>query len=145
MNMESLYEYGSRLDFWRLHRMFTERDLPCTVFAVAKALEQNPEAARAMVAAGWEIASHGLRWIDYQDMPEDEERRHIAQAVAIHTRVTGTRPFGLYQGKPSPNTLRLMIDEGGFEYSADAYNDELPLLDHAKWKRATHCPLYFRL
>jgi len=126
MNMESLYEYGSRAGFWRLHRLFTERNLPCTVFAVAKALEQNPEAAQAMVAAGWEVASHGLRWIDYQQMPEEEERRHIAEAVAIHTKMTGTRPLGLYQGKPSPNTLRLMIEEGGFEYSADAYNDELP-------------------
>ena len=89
MNMESLYEYGSRVGFWRLHRMFTERHMPCTVFAVARALELNPQVATAMVEADWEIASHGYRWIDYQYMSEEEEREHIRKAVEIHTRVTG--------------------------------------------------------
>jgi putative urate catabolism protein len=126
MNMESLYEYGSRAGFWRLHRLFQEYDLPCTVFAVALALQKNPEAAKAMVQAGWEIASHGLRWIDYQDMPEEQERHHIAEAVRIHTEVVGTRPLGLYQGKPSPNTRRLLVEEGGFIYDADSYADDLP-------------------
>jgi putative urate catabolism protein len=126
MNMESLYEYGSRAGFWRLHRLFQEYELPCTVFAVALALQKNPDAARAMVEAGWEVASHGLRWIDYQDMPEEEERRHIAEAVRIHTEVVGTRPLGLYQGKPSPNTRRLLVEEGGFSYDADSYGDDLP-------------------
>ena len=126
MNMESLYEYGSRAGFWRLHRLFQEYDLPCTVFAVALALQKNPEAAKAMVEAGWEVASHGLRWIDYQDMSEDEERRHIAEAVRIHTEVVGTRPLGLYQGKPSPNTRRLLVEEGGFVYDSDSYADDLP-------------------
>jgi putative urate catabolism protein len=126
MNMESLYEYGSRVGFWRLHRMFTQREMPCTVFAVARALEQNLEAAQAMVGAGWEVASHGLRWIDYQDMPEEEEREHIREAVEIHTKATGARPLGIYQGKPSPNTRRLVVEEGGFLYDADSYADELP-------------------
>ena len=126
MNMETLYEYGSRVGFWRLHRLFTDRDLPCTVFAVARALEQNEEAAKAMVSAGWEVASHGLRWIDYQYMPEEEERRHIQEAVRIHTQCTGSRPLGIYQGKPSPNTRRLIVEEGGFVYDADSYADELP-------------------
>ena len=126
MNMESLYEYGSRVGFWRLHRMFTARNIPCTVFAVARALEQNREAAAAMVEADWEVASHGLRWIDYQYMPEEEERAHIAEAVAIHTDCTGTRPLGIYQGKPSPQTRKLIVEEGGFLYDADSYADELP-------------------
>lgn len=126
MNMESLYEYGSRAGFWRLHRLFTSMKLPCTVFAVAAALKKNPVAAEAMVAAGWEVASHGLRWIDYQNMPEEEERLHIAEAVRIHTEVVGARPLGFYQGKPSPNTRRLLMEEGGFLYDADSYGDDLP-------------------
>ncbi len=126
MNMESLYEYGSRAGFWRLHRLFTEKEVPCTVFAVALALQKNPEAAAAMVQAGWEVASHGLRWIDYQNMSEDKERHHIAEAVRIHTEVVGSRPLGLYQGKPSPNTRRLIMEEGGFLYDADSYGDDLP-------------------
>ncbi|MEC9465100.1 MAG: allantoinase PuuE [Myxococcota bacterium] len=126
MNMESLYEYGSRAGFWRLHRLFEKHQLPCTVFAVALALDKNPDAAKAMVDAGWEVASHGLRWIDYQHMDEEQERQHIAEAVRLHTQATGTRPLGIYQGKPSPNTRRLVIEEGGFEYDADSYGDDLP-------------------
>jgi len=126
MNMESLYEYGSRAGFWRLHRLFTERNLPVTVYAVAMATARNPEAAAAMTEAGWEIASHGYRWIDYQHMPKDEEREHIRLAVAVQEEVTGQRPLGIYQGKPSPNTRRLVVEEGGFLYDADSYADELP-------------------
>lgn len=126
MNMESLYEYGSRAGFWRLHRLFTERSMPCTVFAVAMALERNPEAAKAMVDAGWEIASHGYRWIDYQNVDEATEREHIRKAVEIQTRVTGSRPLGIYQGKPNSRTRHLVVEEGGFEYDADSYADELP-------------------
>ncbi|RYY27399.1 MAG: allantoinase PuuE [Sphingomonadales bacterium] len=124
--MESLYEYGSRAGFWRLHRMFTERNVPVTVFGVAKALEMNPEAVAAMLAADWEIASHGLRWIDYQNQPEEVERAHIAEAVALHTRLTGSRPLGWYQGRTSPNTARLVREEGGFVYDADSYADDVP-------------------
>ncbi len=126
MAMESLYEYGSRAGFWRLHRLFTERGAPLTVFAVAKAMEANPAAVEAMLAADWEIASHGLRWIDYQTVPEEVERGHIAEAVALHTRLTGTRPLGWYQGRTSPNTARLAAEDGGFLYDADSYADDLP-------------------
>ncbi|GGD70926.1 allantoinase PuuE [Croceicoccus mobilis] len=129
MAMESLYEYGSRAGFWRLHRIFTERGLPLTVFGVAKAMEMNPEAVAAMKAADWEIASHGLRWIDYQYVPEEVERAHIAEAIALHEKLTGSRPLGWYQGRTSPNTARLVAEEGGFLYDADSYADDLPYWD----------------
>ncbi|WP_338338827.1 allantoinase PuuE [Xanthomonas euvesicatoria] len=130
MAMESLYEYGSRAGFWRLHRLFTARNVPVTVFGVAQALASNPDAVAAMHAAQWEIASHGLRWIDYQHVDEATERAHIAQAIAVHTRVTGSRPLGWYQGRTSPNTARLIAEEGGFVYDADSYADDVPYYDH---------------
>lgn len=126
MNMESIYEYGSRAGFWRLHRMFTERDMPVTVYAVATALDRNHEAAAAMKEADWEIASHGLKWIDYQYMDSEAERQHMAEAIRIHTAVTGERPLGWYTGRSSPNTLALVAEEGGFLYCADSYADDLP-------------------
>ena len=129
MAMESLYEYGSRAGFWRLHRLFTERGLPLTVFGVAKAMEANPAAVEAMLAAGWEIASHGYRWIDYQYVDEAVEREHIARAIELHTALTGSRPQGWYQGRTSPNTARLVVEEGGFVYDADSYADDLPYYD----------------
>ena len=129
MAMESLYEYGSRAGFWRLHRMFTERNAPVTVYGVAMALARNPQAVEAMKAADWEIASHGLRWIDYQNIPEAIERQHIHEAIALHTEVTGSRPLGWYQGRTSPNTARLVVEEGGFVYDADSYADDLPYYD----------------
>ncbi|TPG47185.1 allantoinase PuuE [Sphingomonas glacialis] len=129
MAMESLYEYGSRAGFWRLHRLFTARGVPVTAFAVAKAMEANPAVVAAMQDAGWEIASHGLRWIDYQRVPEATERAHIAEAIALHTRLTGSRPLGWYQGRTSPNTARLVAEEGGFVYDADSYADDLPYWD----------------
>ena len=126
MNMESMYEYGSRAGFWRLHRLFTQRRLPLTVYAVAMALARNPEAVAAMVEANWEIASHGYRWIDYQYVGEETEREHIQTAIDIHTQATGSRPLGLYQGRVSPNTRRLIVEAGGFLYDADSYADDLP-------------------
>jgi putative urate catabolism protein len=129
MAMESLYEYGSRAGFWRLHRLFTSRDVPVTVFGVAKALETNPEAVAAMQAADWEIASHGLKWIDYQKVPEAVERAHVAEAIALHEKVTGSRPLGWYQGRTSPNTARIVAEEGGFVYDADSYADDVPYYD----------------
>src|SRR3954447_25558200 len=126
MNMESIYEYGSRVGFWRLWRMFTERSMPVTVFGVATAMARHPDAVAAMKEAGWEIASHGLKWIDYKDFSADEERAHIAEAVRMHTEVTGERPLGFYQGRTSEHTIRLTFEEGGFLYSADSYADELP-------------------
>jgi len=129
MAMESLYEYGSRAGFWRIRRLFDAMGLPLTVFGVAQALERHPQAVAAMQASGWEIASHGCRWIDYQHIPEAVEREHIARAVEIHTRVTGERPLGWYQGRTSPNTARLIAEEGGFLYDADSYADDLPYYD----------------
>lgn len=129
MAMESLYEYGSRAGFWRLHRLFTERQAPATVFGVAMALARNPQAVEAMLKAEWEIASHGLRWIDYQHITEDVERLHIQEAIDLHRTVTGKRPVGWYQGRTSPNTARLIVEEGGFVYDADSYADDLPYYD----------------
>ena len=126
INMESMYEYGSRAGFWRLHRLFTQRQLPVTVYAVAMALERNPDAGKAMVEAGWEVASHGYRWIDYQYASEETEREHIRKAIEIQTQVIGSRPLGFYQGRMSPNTRRLVMEEGGFLYDADSYADDLP-------------------
>ena len=125
-NMESIYEYGSRAGFWRLHRLFTERNLPVTVYGVAMALERNPAAVKAMLEADWEIASHGYRWIDYGFMPEAEERAHLQKAIEIHTRVTGSRPLGWYTGRCSLNTRRLVVEAGGFLYDSDSYADDLP-------------------
>ncbi|MGF7149299.1 putative urate catabolism protein [Sphingomonas zeicaulis] len=129
MAMESLYDYGSRAGFWRLHRLFTERQVPVTIFGVARAMEMNPAAVEAMLAADWEIASHGYRWIDYQYVEEAIEREHIARAIETHRRLTGTRPLGWYQGRTSPNTARLVAEEGGFVYDADSYADDLPYYD----------------
>ncbi|VAW11332.1 Uricase (urate oxidase) [hydrothermal vent metagenome] len=126
MNMESMYEYGSRAGFWRLHRLFTSRDMPVTVFGVAMALNRNPPAAAAMGRAGWEIASHGLKWIEYKDMDRAEEKRQLDEAIALHTEATGERPQGFYLGRCSAATLDLVMEEGGFEYSSDSYADELP-------------------
>jgi putative urate catabolism protein len=126
MSMETMYEYGSRVGFWRLHRLFSARSIPLTVFGVAMALERHPEAVAAMQEAGWEIASHGWRWIHYQDMDEATERAHMAKAVEIITRMTGAPPLGWYTGRDSPNTRRLVVEHGGFLYDADSYADELP-------------------
>jgi len=131
MNMESLYEYGARAGFWRLHRLLTERDFPVTVFGVAMALERNPEAVAAMQDADWEIASHGYRWIDYQNVDEESEREHLAKAIEIHTRVTGERPLGWYLGRCSPQSHRIVAAEGGFRYNADCYSDDLPYWDYS--------------
>lgn len=126
MSMESLYEYGSRAGFWRLYRLFTERAVPVTVFGVTMALARNPEAVAAMLAADWEIACHGLRWINYQQVPIDEEREHIRRAIETHTELTGTPPRGWYTGRDSPNTRRLLLEHGGFLYDSDSYADDLP-------------------
>jgi putative urate catabolism protein len=126
MSMESLYEYGSRAGFWRLMRLFEERRIPITIFAVAMALERNPDAARAMVEHGHEVASHGWRWINYQDVPEATEREHMRRAVAAIERLTGQRPLGWYTGRTSPRTQALVVEHGGFLYDADSYADDLP-------------------
>jgi len=126
MSMESIYEYGSRAGVWRVLRLFRERRVPLTVFAVASALERYPAMAEAFLKDGHEICSHGYRWINYQHVPEAVEREHIAKAVEVLTRITGERPLGWYTGRTSPNTRRLVAEHGGFLYDADDYSDDLP-------------------
>lgn len=126
MNIESVYEYGSRAGFWRIRRLFMERGLTLTIYGVGMALERHPDAAKAMVEAGFEVASHGYRWIDYQNMPEDEERDHMRRAIQAIEQTTGRRPLGWYTGRNSPNTRRLVVEEGGFLYDSDSYADDLP-------------------
>lgn len=125
-NMESIYEYGARAGFWRLHRLFTGTDIPVTVYGVATALARCPDQLAAMKAADWEIASHGLKWVEHKDLPEEEERATIAEAVRLHTEVVGERPRGWYTGRCSINTVRLVSEEGGFDYISDSYDDDLP-------------------
>jgi putative urate catabolism protein len=126
MNMESIYEYGARAGFWRLHRLFTQRKVPITVYGVATALMRSPEQVAAMKSADWEIASHGLKWIEYKDFSEADERQHLREAIRIHTETTGSRPLGWYTGRCSVNTRRLVMEEGGFLYDSDDYSDDLP-------------------
>jgi len=125
-NIESMFEYGSRAGFWRLWRTFTERNLPATVFGVATALQRNPDVVAAMKEAGWDIASHSLKWIEHKDMSEAEERNEIAEAIRIHIAATGARPLGWYTGRSSINTLRLLMEAGGLLYLCDSYADDLP-------------------
>ena len=126
LTTESGFEFGSRVGFWRVHRIFTKHSLPLTVYAVGRALEQNTDAGRAMTEAGWEVASHGWRWFDYAGMPEDEEREHMRLAIAAIEHACGVRPVGWYTGRVSDNTRRLVVEEGGFLYDSDDYSDELP-------------------
>jgi putative urate catabolism protein len=134
MSMESLYAYGSRVGVWRLHRLFETYQVPVTVFAVGMAAQRNPDAVRALHAAGHEIASHGYRWIDYQYVDESTERKHMQQAVQSLQDITGERPLGWYTGRTSPNTRKLVVEDGGFLYDADDYCDDLPFwnLDHGQ-------------
>ena len=134
MSMESMYEYGTRAGFWRIHRLFEQHQIPVTVYGVAMALARNPKAVAAMKASQWEIASHAYRWIDHQFMPEEQERQQIQQAIEVHTAVTGEPPLGWYTGRDSPNTRRLVVEQGGFLYDSDNYGDDLPFWnqDHGK-------------
>ncbi|RWE32056.1 allantoinase PuuE [Mesorhizobium sp.] len=125
-NMESIYEYGARAGFWRLYRLFTEAQVPVTCYGVATALARSPDQVAAMQEAEWEIASHGLKWIDYRDHSAEEERRDLEETIRLHSEVTGTRPTGWYTGRTSVNTVRLVAEEGGFDYVSDTYDDELP-------------------
>lgn len=126
MSMESCYEYGSRAGVWRLLKLFKKHDIPLTIFAVAMAVERHPEVAQAMVQAGHEICSHGYRWIDYQYSDVAEEREHLTRAIEIIQKITGERPLGWYTGRTGPNTRDLVMEEGGFMYDSDAYDDDLP-------------------
>ena len=126
MSMEQIYDYGARAGVWRLLRLFDRYDVPVTVFGVAMAMQRNPAVVEAFLQGGHEIASHGWRWINYQDASEALEREHMARAIEVHTRLTGERPLGWYTGRTSPNTRRLAAEEGGFLYDADDYSDDLP-------------------
>ena len=126
MSMESLYEYGSRAGFWRLYRLFRHYAMPVTVYGVAMAMERNPDAVEAMLDADWEIASHGYRWINYQNIEASIEREHMAKAIAIHERMTGRKPLGWYTGRDSPNTRKLLLEWDHFLYDSDSYADDLP-------------------
>ncbi len=125
-NMESIYEYGARAGFWRLHRLFTGADIPVTIYGVASALARSPEQVEAMKDAGWEIASHGLKWVEHKDMPPEEEAAQIAEAIRLHTEVVGTPPRGWYTGRCSENTVRLVAETGAVDYISDTYDDDLP-------------------
>jgi len=129
LSMESIYEYGSRAGVWRILREFERRQLPLTVFGVAMAMERNPAAVQAFLKAGHEVASHGWRWINYQHVPLEVEREHMQRAIEVHRRLTGERPLGWYTGRTSPNTRRLVVEDGGFVYDADDYNDDIPWYD----------------
>ena len=126
MSMESMYEYGSRAGFWRLHRLFQRHQLPVTVYGIAMAMERNPDVVSAMLEANWEIASHGYRWIDYQFVSEETEREHMTKAIDIHERLTGSKPLGWYTGRDSPNTRKLVLEHDHFLYDSDSYADDLP-------------------
>ena len=125
-NMESIYDYGARAGFWRLHRLFTGANVPVTVYGVASAMARAPEQVEAMQSAGWEIASHGLKWIDYRDHSEEVEAADMAEAIRLHTEVTGEAPRGWYCGRTSENTVRLASQTGAFDYISDTYDDDLP-------------------
>jgi len=126
LSVEGMYEYGSRAGIWRILELFGTRGLPLTVFAVGLALERNPEIADALRAAGHEVAGHGYRWLDYREIPEDDEREHIRRTIEVIERLCGKRPVGWYTGRVSQSTRRLLREEGGFLYDSDAYNDDLP-------------------
>ena len=145
MSMESFYEYGSRVGIWRILDLFRSRRLPLTLFAVAMALERHPQVVETVLRDGHEIASHGLRWINYHGMPEPIEREHMARAIEIHARVTGERPLGWYTGRTSENTRRLVAEDGGFVYDADDYSDELPFWSRLVGKDRPHLVVPYSL
>ena len=126
INMESLYEYGSRRGFWRLHKIFKEKKIPVTIFGVGMALAKNPQICKALMSSDYEVASHGWRWIDYQNIKKSEEKKHMKMAIKTHKMIFGERPLGWYTGRCSPNTRDLVFEDGGFLYDSDAYSDDLP-------------------
>ena len=126
VNMESLYEYGSKRGFWRLHNLFQEKKIPITIFGVAMALERNLDVCNAIKNSDYEIACHGWRWIDYQNISKSVEKKHMNLAIKTIKKIFGQRPLGWYTGRCSPNTRDLVMDEGGFLYDSDSYSDDLP-------------------
>jgi putative urate catabolism protein len=140
VNMESLYEYGSRAGFWRLHKLFQTKKIPITVFGVGMALEKNPDICNAIKDAGYEVASHGWRWIDYQNIKKSEEKKHMKLAIQTHKRIFGDRPSGWYTGRCSPNTRDLVMEDGGFLYDSDSYSDDLPYWETRNKKKQLIIP-----
>jgi len=140
ISMESIYEYGSRAGFWRLHKLFKDKNIPVTIFGVGLALEQNPEVCEAIKNGNYEVAAHGYRWIDYQDVKKSIEKKHMQQAIKTIKKIFGSRPFGWYTGRCSPNTRDLVFDEGGFLYDSDSYSDDLPYWEKRGSKRQLIIP-----
>ena len=140
INMESLYEYGSRAGFWRLHKLFQENNIPITVFGVGMALEKNPDICKAIKDVGYEVASHGWRWIDYQNIKKSEEKKHMKLAIQTHKQIFGERPNGWYTGRCSPNTRDLVMEDGGFLYDSDSYSDDLPYWEYRGKKKQLIVP-----
>jgi len=140
INMESFYEYGSRRGFWRLHKLFAEKKIPITIFGVAMALERNPEICKAIKKGDYEIASHGWRWIDYQNIKKSVEKKHMELSIKIIKKIFGKRPLGWYTGRCSPNTRDLVMKEGGFLYDSDSYSDDLPYWEYKNNKKQLIIP-----
>ena len=140
INMESLYEYGSRAGFWRLHKLFQEKKIPITVFGVGMALEKNPEVSKAIIEADYEVACHGWRWIDYQNIKKTEEKKHMKLAIQAHKKIFGNRPDGWYTGRCSPNTRDLVMEDGGFLYDSDSYSDDIPYWETRNKKKQLIIP-----
>ena len=140
ISMESIYEYGSRAGFWRLHKLFKDKNIPVTIFGVGLALEQNPEVCEAIKNGNYEVAAHGYRWIDYQDVKKSIEKKHMQQAIKTIKKIFGSRPLGWYTGRCSPNTRDLVFDESGFLYDSDSYSDDLPYWEKRGSKRQLIIP-----
>ena len=140
INMESLYEYGSRRGFWRIHQLFKNKKIPITIFGVAMALERNPEVCKAIIDADYEVACHGWRWIDYQNISKSVEKKHMSLAIKSIKKIFGNRPLGWYTGRCSPNTRDLVIEDGGFLYDSDSYSDDLPYWETRKKKKQLIIP-----
>ena len=140
ISMESIYEYGSRSGFWRLHKLFKDKKIPITIFGVGLALKQNPEVCEAIKNGNYEIAAHGYRWIDYQNIKKSIEKKHMKQAVKIIKEIFGSRPSGWYTGRCSPNTRDLVFEDGNFLYDSDSYSDDLPYWEYQGKKKQLIIP-----
>ena len=140
INMESIYEYGSRRGFWRIHKLFQEKKIPITIFGVGMALEKNQDVCNAIKKANYEVASHGWRWIDYQNIPKAKEKKHMKFAIQSIKKIFGQRPLGWYTGRCSPNTRALVMEEGGFLYDSDSYSDDLPYWEMRRGKKQLIVP-----
>jgi len=140
INMESMYEFGARRGFWRLHKLFKEKNIPVTIFGVAMALERNPDVCNAIKNGNYEIACHGWRWIDYQNIEKKIEKQHMKKAIKSIKKIFGERPLGWYTGRCSPNTRDLVFQDGGFLYDSDSYSDDLPYWEYKKNKKQLIIP-----